>query len=66
MLLQAQELFLIGRVYKKRAILKKELPLTDFWCFDEIYKYTSLIYVFFKRPAWFQEYVKDIYDIKEP
>jgi len=98
MLLQSQELFLIGRVYKKLAILKKGLPLTDFWCFDEIHKYTSLIYmktktkififlilfaifdliipfpitavvllyVFFKRPVWFKEYVKDIYDIKEP
>ncbi len=35
----------------REAILKRELPLTDLWCFDEIHKYSS----------W-RDYVKGVYD----
>ena len=35
----------------REAILKRELPLTDLWCFDEIHKYKS----------W-RDYLKGIYD----
>ena len=35
----------------RETILKRELPLTDFWCFDEIHKYTS----------W-RDYLKGVYD----
>ena len=35
----------------RETILKRELPLTDLWCFDEIHKYTS----------W-RDYLKGIYD----
>jgi predicted AAA+ superfamily ATPase len=35
----------------REAILKRELPLTNLWCFDEIHKY----------PAW-RDYVKGVYD----
>ena len=35
----------------RETILKRELPLTKFWCFDEIHKYTS----------W-RDYLKGVYD----
>lgn len=35
----------------REAILKRELPLTDLWCLDEIHKYTS----------W-RDYLKGVYD----
>lgn len=35
----------------RESILKRELPLTDFWCFDEIHKHT----------AW-RDYIKGVYD----
>lgn len=35
----------------REAILKRELPLTDLWCFDEIHKYKS----------W-RDYLKGVYD----
>ncbi len=35
----------------RESILKRELPLTDLWCFDEIHKYTS----------W-RDYIKGVYD----
>lgn len=35
----------------RESILKRELPLTDVWCFDEIHKY----------PSW-RDYIKGIYD----
>ena len=35
----------------REAILRRELPLTDLWCFDEIHKYSS----------W-RDYVKGVYD----
>jgi uncharacterized protein len=35
----------------RESILKRELPLTDLWCFDEIHKYSS----------W-RDYLKGVYD----
>ena len=35
----------------REAILKRELPLTDIWCFDEIHKYKA-----------FRDYLKGVYD----
>ncbi len=39
----------------REAILKRELPLTKLWCFDEIHKYSS----------W-RDYIKGIYDEFHP